>query len=81
MVLRTRLQPDRYERRKIDLHCWLPIDGNEALLWTQGGVRGVNPKNSGYEIYKEGALKPTPYRYSSGVLREPVAGTTPASGS
>jgi hypothetical protein len=39
---------------------YLPIDGNEALLWTQGGVRGVNLKNSGYEIYKEGALKPTP---------------------
>jgi hypothetical protein len=39
---------------------YLPIDSNEALLWTQGGVRGVNLKNSGYEIYKEGALKPTP---------------------
>ena len=39
---------------------YLPIDANEALLWTQGGVRGVNLQNSAYEIYKEGSLKPTP---------------------
>jgi hypothetical protein len=30
------------------------------LLWTQGSVRGVNLSNPGYNIYKEGALKPTP---------------------
>jgi hypothetical protein len=39
---------------------YLPIEENEALLWTQGSVRGVNLKNSAFDIYKEGALKPTP---------------------
>ena len=39
---------------------YLPIKENEALLWTQGSVRGVNLKNASYDIYKEGALKPTP---------------------
>jgi hypothetical protein len=39
---------------------YLPITGNEALLWTQGGVRGVNLKSAAFEVYKEGSLKPTP---------------------
>jgi hypothetical protein len=39
---------------------YIPIEKDEALLWTQGSVRGVNLKNSAYDIYKEGALKPTP---------------------
>lgn len=39
---------------------YIPIERNEALLWTQGSVRGVNLKNSTYDVYKEGALKPTP---------------------
>ena len=39
---------------------FLPIDVNEALLWTQGSVQGVHVSNPGYNIYKEGALKPTP---------------------
>jgi hypothetical protein len=39
---------------------YLPLDTNEALLWTQGSVLGVNLDNPNYNVYKEGALKPTP---------------------
>jgi hypothetical protein len=39
---------------------YLPVEKDEALLWTQGGVSGVNLKNDRWSIYKEGALKPTP---------------------
>lgn len=39
---------------------YLPIDKNEALLWTQGSVQGVHTENPNYNVYKEGALKPTP---------------------
>ncbi|TQE99596.1 MAG: nuclease PIN [Spiribacter salinus] len=38
----------------------LPIAGDEAFLWTQGSVQGVHTKNPQYNVYKEGALKPTP---------------------
>ena len=38
----------------------LPIDKNEALLWTQGSVKGVHTENPNFSVYKEGALKPTP---------------------
>ncbi|MBT3043414.1 MAG: nuclease PIN [Candidatus Thiodiazotropha sp. (ex Codakia orbicularis)] len=39
---------------------YLPIDVDEALLWTQGSVQGVHVENPRYNVYKEGALKPTP---------------------
>lgn len=39
---------------------YLPLANNEALLWTQGGVEGVHVDNPRYNVYKEGALKPTP---------------------
>lgn len=39
---------------------YLPIDSNEALLWSQGSVQGVHVDNPAYNVYKEGALKPTP---------------------
>lgn len=39
---------------------YIPISQNEALLWTQGSVQGVHVDNSSYNVYKEGALKPTP---------------------
>lgn len=39
---------------------YLPLDVNEALLWTQGSVQGVHVDNPRYNVYKEGALKPTP---------------------
>lgn len=38
----------------------LPMDVNEALLWTQGSVLGVHVSNPSFNVYKEGALKPTP---------------------
>jgi hypothetical protein len=39
---------------------YLPLDGREALLWTQGSVQGVHMTNSRWDVYKEGALRPTP---------------------
>jgi hypothetical protein len=39
---------------------YLPVSPNEALLWTQGSVQGVHIGNSRFNVYKEGALKPTP---------------------
>ena len=44
----------------VDRGTYLPIDNNEALLWTQGSVRGVHTKNQNYDVYKEGTLVPTP---------------------
>tara|TARA_R110002073_G_scaffold232347_1_gene393440 strand:- start:7536 stop:8948 length:1413 start_codon:yes stop_codon:yes gene_type:complete len=39
---------------------YIPIDNNEALLWTQGSVQGVHMDSPHYNVYKEGSLKPTP---------------------
>jgi hypothetical protein len=39
---------------------YIPVDVNETLLWTQGSVEGVHVENPKYNVYKEGALKPTP---------------------
>jgi hypothetical protein len=39
---------------------YLPISGNECLLWTQGSVAGVNVENSYQSVFKEAALKPLP---------------------
>ncbi len=39
---------------------YLPLDTDEALLWSQGSVQGVHVDNPKYNVYKEGALKPTP---------------------
>lgn len=39
---------------------YLPLSGNEALLWTQGSVQGVHVQNPRYNVYKEASLKPTP---------------------
>jgi len=44
----------------IERGTYLPLNENEALLWTQGSVLGVHVTNSNYNVYKEGALKPTP---------------------
>jgi len=44
----------------VERGVYLPVEKDEALLWTQGSVAGVNLKNVAYSIYKEGALKPTP---------------------
>lgn len=40
--------------------AYLPVETNEALLWTQGSVADVHVKNPSSDVYKEGALKPTP---------------------
>ncbi|MYE84748.1 MAG: nuclease PIN [Gammaproteobacteria bacterium] len=50
-------EPDRYP---VDRGTYLPINDNEALLWTQGSVRGVHMQNKNYSVYKEGGLAPTP---------------------
>jgi hypothetical protein len=50
---------------------YLPVSPNEALLWTQGSVQGVHVDNPRSNVYKEGALKPTP----SPVLLRRFAGT------
>lgn len=39
---------------------YLPIDTNEALLWTQGSVLGVHMENRNFNVYKEAILAPTP---------------------
>ena len=44
----------------VERGTYIPIEPNEAWLWTQGSVQGVNLSNSSYNIYKEGSLKPTP---------------------
>lgn len=38
----------------------IPVSSNEALLWTQGSVKGVHTAGPLKDVYKEGALKPTP---------------------
>ena len=50
-------QPHNYP---VDRGTYVPIDNNQVLLWTQGSVRGVHMKNKKYDVYKEGALAPTP---------------------
>lgn len=50
-------QPHRYP---VGRGTYLPIDNNEVLLWTQGSVRGVHMENKNFDVYKEGALAPTP---------------------
>jgi hypothetical protein len=50
-------QPHKYP---VVRGTYIPLDVNEALLWTQGSVEGVHVDNPRYNVYKEGALKPTP---------------------
>ncbi len=53
-------QPPKAFGYPVERGTYMPIERDEAFLWTQGSVRGVNLTNSSYNIYKEGALKPTP---------------------
>ena len=39
---------------------YVPISPNEALVWSQGSVADVHISNPKFNVYKEGALKPTP---------------------
>lgn len=50
-------QPDGYP---VARGTYIPVSANEALLWTQGSVRGVHMQGPTRDVYKEGALKPTP---------------------
>lgn len=49
--------PDSYP---VQRGTYLPIDKDECLLWTQGSVQGIHLQNHFYNVYKDGALKPTP---------------------
>jgi hypothetical protein len=44
----------------VERGTYIPVDRNEALLWTQGSVRGVHLENTSWNVYKEAVLKPTP---------------------
>jgi hypothetical protein len=50
-------QPYNYP---VERGTYLPLQNNEALLWTQGSVQGVHVDNPKFNVYKEGSLKPTP---------------------
>jgi hypothetical protein len=55
----TKTPPEPYNY-PVARGTYMPLDGNEALLWTQGSVQGVYIDNPHYNVYKEAALKPTP---------------------
>ena len=54
---RKRPKPHNYP---VERGTYLPIECDEALLWTQGSVTGVHVGNPSHNVYKEGPLKPTP---------------------
>lgn len=55
----TKTPPEAYNY-PVARGTYMPVDVNEALLWTQGSVQGVHVGNPQSDVYKEGALKPTP---------------------
>lgn len=52
--------PPRPHPYPVQRGTFIPIEKDEALLWTQGSVLGVSVENPRYNVYKEGALRPTP---------------------
>ncbi|MDE0509387.1 MAG: nuclease PIN [Gammaproteobacteria bacterium] len=44
----------------VERGTYIPVDGDEAFLWTQGSVLGVHVSRPNNNVYKEGSLKPTP---------------------
>lgn len=44
----------------VERGTYVPMSSSEALAWSQGSVLGVQLQNPRYNVYKEGALKPTP---------------------
>ncbi len=52
--------PPQAANYPVERGTYLPIETNEALLWTQGSVAGVNVQRAGQDVYKEGMLKPVP---------------------
>ena len=53
-------QPARPFNYPVDRGTYFPVENNEALLWTQGSVRGIHMQNKSWNVYKEGTLAPTP---------------------
>lgn len=51
---------DRPDGYPVTRGTYIPVSSNETLLWTQGSVRGVHMQGASRDVYKEGALKPTP---------------------
>ncbi|NKM69370.1 argonaute/piwi family protein [Rhizobium laguerreae] len=49
--------PDGYP---VGRGTYFPLTNTEALLWTQGSVRGVHMEGRDRKVYKEGSLKPVP---------------------
>jgi len=52
--------PPQAANYPVERGTYLPIESDEALLWTQGSVAGVNVQRAGQDVYKEGMLKPVP---------------------
>lgn len=52
--------PPQAANYPVERGTYLPIESDEALLWTQGSVAGVNVQRVGQDVYKEGMLKPVP---------------------
>ena len=55
----TKTPPEPYSY-PVARGTYLPLQLNEALLWSQGSVQGVHIENQNFNVYKEGSLKPTP---------------------
>lgn len=53
-------QPPQAHGYPVERGTYLPVEKDEALLWTQGSVLGVHLKSPNNNVYKEGALKPVP---------------------
>ncbi|MEX0697418.1 MAG: hypothetical protein WD099_07735 [Dongiaceae bacterium] len=52
--------PPQAHNYPVERGTYFPLSANEALLWTQGSVQGVHVTSPSNNVYKEGALKPTP---------------------
>lgn len=52
--------PPQAANYPVERGTYLPVESDEALLWTQGSVAGVNVQRAGQDVYKEGMLKPVP---------------------
>lgn len=57
---RNPAEPPMPHNYPVERGTYVPISNTETLVWSQGSVTGVQLKNPNYNIYKEGALKPTP---------------------
>lgn len=53
-------EPPKPYNYPVERGTYLPISASEALAWSQGSVTGVQLQNPRFNVYKEGALKPTP---------------------